>query len=206
MSRSNLLAFHMQSEVLREPDQIVKETSRKIIEALNKDPEKLRDAPQQIRRLIDEILLPAIDLKAFSKLLLSHNWRKASVPQRERFTREFKGMLMRTYAKYLIDYSGTQVKMLPQKGTERRANRQVVYTEVVQFGKPPLAVNYSFWLNDGKWKAYNVTIDGLSLVHLFRAEFNREISETSLDAVIDRLAKTNLETIQGPDQGNSVIH
>jgi phospholipid transport system substrate-binding protein len=65
-------------------------------------------------------------------------------------------------------------------------------------------VNYSFWFHDGKWKAYNVTVDGLSLVHVFRAEFNREISETGLDALIDRLAKSNLETTQGPDQGKGV--
>ena len=60
-------------------------------------------------------------------------------------------------------------------------------------GKPPLAVDYSFRLNDGKWKAYNVTVDGLSLVHLFRTDFTREINETSLDALIERLSKANFD-------------
>jgi phospholipid transport system substrate-binding protein len=57
-----------------------------------------------------------------------------------------------------------------------------------------LPVDYSFWFNDGRWKAYNVTVNGLSLVHLFRTDFNREIRESSLDALIERLAKTNLDT------------
>ncbi|MEN8130246.1 MAG: ABC transporter substrate-binding protein [Pseudomonadota bacterium] len=190
---------------VKKPNQIVEETSRRIIQALNSDTEKLRNDPREMPRIIEEILLPVIDLKAFSKLMLSQHWRKASVEQRQRFTQEFKGMLMRTYAKYLVDYSGTQVEVLPKKGAKKGARRQLVYTNVVRPGKPPFAVNYSFWFHDGKWKAYNVTVDGLSLVHLFRAEFNREISETGLDALIDRLSKSNLETTPGPGQGKGAV-
>ena len=102
-------------------------------------------------------------------------------------------MLMRTYTKYLVDYAGVTVKIVPKQGTKSDPRRRVVFTEIIQPGKPSLPVDYSFWFNKGKWKAYNVTVDGLSLVHLFRTEFNREINETSLDALIERLAKTNLE-------------
>ena len=102
-------------------------------------------------------------------------------------------MLMRTYTKYLVDYSGVTVKIVPKEGAKSDPRRRVVYTEIVQPGKPPLPVDYSFWFHGGKWKAYNVTVDGLSLVHLFRTEFNREINESGIDALIDRLAKTNVE-------------
>ena len=175
-----------------DPSQIVQDTSEKILRILNRDADKLRNNPQEVQRLVDEILLPVIDLNTFSKLILSHNWRQASTEQRRRFTQEFKGMLMRTYTKYLVDYAGTKVKLIPQRRPQRNSKRQTVSTEVIQPGKPPLSVNYSFWFNEGKWQAYNVTVDGLSLVHLFRNDFNREIDETSLDALIERMAKTNL--------------
>lgn len=176
-----------------EPDEIVRQTSEKVLQILNEDAEKLRDNPQEVQRLVDEVLLPVIDINAFSKLTLSHNWRKATPQQRQRFIKEFKGMLMRTYTKYLVDYSGITMRIVPKKGAKSDPKRRVVYTEIVQEGKPPLPVDYSFWFNDGKWRAYNVTVDGLSLVHLFRTEFNREITEGGIDALIDRLAKTNLE-------------
>ena len=176
-----------------EPAEIVQETSEKILKILNKDAENLRNNPQEAQRLVDEVFLPVIDVKAFSKLTLSHNWSKASSEQRKRFIKEFKGMLMRTYTKYLVDYAGVKVKIVPKKAAKSDPKRRVVYTEIAQPGKPPLPVDYSFWFNDGKWKAYNVTVDGLSLVHLFRTEFNREVSDTGIDALIDRLAKTNLE-------------
>ncbi len=176
------------------PSQIVQETSEKILEIINKDAAKLQSDPEEVERLVDEILLPVIDLHAFAKLILGHNWRKASPEQRQRFVREFKGMLVRTYTKYLVDYSGTKVSLVPKKGSQQDPERQIVFTEVVVSGKPPLAVDYSFRFNDGKWKAYNVTVDGLSLVHLFRTDYTREINETSLDALIERLSKANLDT------------
>lgn len=192
-------------KLAKKPNQIVEDVVRRIIQALKSNPEKLRKDPREVSRIVEEILLPAIDLKAFSKLMLSRHWRTASTGQRRRFVQEFKGMLMRTYAKYLVDYVDTKVEVLPEKGLKKGARRQLVYTKVVQPGKPPFAVNYSFWFHDEKWKAYNVTVDGLSLVHLFRAEFDREINETGLDELIDRLAKTNLDTTQGPSQGRGVV-
>ena len=60
-----------------------------------------------MERLVDEILLPVIGLHAFSKLVLAHNWRKASPEQRQRLMRVFEGMLIRTVTKYLIDNAGT---------------------------------------------------------------------------------------------------
>lgn len=185
-----------------QPDEIVQETSEKLLEILQKDNERLRNSHQDMRRLVDEILLPVIDFDAFSKLILGHNWRKATPAQRRRFIQEFKGMLIRTYTKYLVDYSGTQVTLLPKKGARKDPKRQLVFTEVSQPGKPPLAVNYSFWFNNGAWKVYNVSVDGLSLVHLFRTEFDREINQTGLDAVIQRLAETNIESKQ--DQGGKL--
>lgn len=189
-----MLAAKTASAATPLPNQIVQETSERILEIINEDAQELQQNPKEVERLVDEILLPVIDINAFSKLVLAHNWRKASAAQRQRFIREFKGMLIRTYTKYLVDYSGTQVRLVPKKGSQQNPKRQVVFTEVLVPGTPALAVDYSFRFNDGKWKAYNVTVDGLSLVHLFRTDFNREINETSLDALIERLSTANLAT------------
>lgn len=177
-----------------QPEEIAKTTLERFFKAINQKGERLKHNPQGMQRLVDENLLPVIDFDAFSKLTLGHNWRKATPDQRRRFTQEFKGMLIRTYTKYLLDYSDAQVTILPNKEAQRDPKRQMVSTELSQPGKPPLAVNYSFWLNEGAWRVYNVSVDGLSLVHLFRTEFDREINQTSMDALIERLAKTNTES------------
>jgi phospholipid transport system substrate-binding protein len=184
------------------PEEIVHTTTEKVLEVLDKDAKKLKHNPQEVQRLMDQMLTPVIDFEAFSKLTLGHNWKKASPDQRKRFVKEFKGMLLRTYTKHLVDYAGTSIKVVPNKAQQTDPRRRLVLTEVSLSGKPPLGINYSFWFNKSKWKAYNVTVDGLSLVHLFRTDFTREISQTSLDALIKRLANTNREASTGKGGGS----
>jgi phospholipid transport system substrate-binding protein len=40
---------------------------------------------------------------------------------------------------------------------------------------------------DAGWKAYDVTIEGISYVKSFRTDFGSEIEQKGLDAVIQRL-------------------
>jgi phospholipid transport system substrate-binding protein len=184
------------------PEEIVRTTTEKILGVLEKDAKKLKRNPQEVQRLMDQMLTPVIDFEAFSKLTLGHNWKKASPEQRQGFVKEFKRMLLRTYTKHLVDYAGTRIEVVPNKAKQKDPRRSLVLTEVYLSGKPPLGINYSFWFNKAKWKAYNVTVDGLSLVHLFRTDFTREIKQTSLDALIKRLANTNREASTGKEGGS----
>jgi phospholipid transport system substrate-binding protein len=175
---------------IKDPVELVRSTSGEVLRTINNDNDTLKRDPSRLYDLVYKIILPIIDFDAFSKLTLGHYWRKASAEQRQRFVDEFKGMLIRTYTKYLVDYAGTEVNLLPQRGRQD-AKRQTVLTEVTVPGKRPLTVNYSFWLKNGSWKVYNVTVGGISLVQLFRTDFAKEIDQTSLDKLIERLANIN---------------
>jgi phospholipid transport system substrate-binding protein len=175
---------------IKDPVELVRSTSGEALRVINNDNNTLKQDPSKLYDLVYKIILPIIDFNAFSKLTLGHYWRKANAEQRQRFVDEFKNMLIRTYTKYLVDYAGTEVTLLPQRGRQD-AKRQTVLTEVTVPGKRPLAVNYSFWFKNGSWKVYNVTVGGISLVQLFRTDFTKEIDQTSLDKLIERLANTN---------------
>lgn len=176
-------------EAVSTPRELVTATSTQLLQILNAESEKLKDDPVKLNNLVYEVILPVIDFSTFAKLTLGHHWRTATPEQRKRFANEFRGMLIRTYTKYLVDYAGTEVTVLPPRGRQTN-RRQVVFTEVNQPGKPPLPVDYSFRFRKGEWKAYNVTVDGISLVQLFRTNFGQEIAQTSLNALIERLSNT----------------
>jgi phospholipid transport system substrate-binding protein len=128
-----------------------------------------------------------------SKLVLAKNWRTASEDQRQRFINEFKGMLVRTYTNSLTDYAGnTEIVYL--KSVDKKEGKYVtVYTEIVQSGKPNIPVNYSLRQTDEGYKIYDVVIEGLSLVKNYRTSFSKQISETSLDALIEDMAQKNTQ-------------
>jgi len=48
-------------------------------------------------------------------------------------------------------------------------------------------VNYSMRATADGWKAWDVTIEGISYVKNFRTDFGAEIDQRGLDAVIERL-------------------
>jgi phospholipid transport system substrate-binding protein len=186
-------------EGLSTPEELVRSTSQRVLDIINKDRTTLKQDPARLNRLVSDVILPILDFDGFAKLTLGHHWRSATPEQRRRFTEVFKAMLMRSYASRMLDYAGTKIEVLSGRG-RRDERRQVVLTRMTVPGKAPLSVNYSFRYTKGRWKAYNVTIAGLSLVQLFRDEFGREIDQSGLDALIERLERTN-EDILGPHEG-----
>ncbi len=176
----------------RAPEQIVEETSVAVLTVLNEDKDRLKEDPKLINTLINETIIPIVDLNSMGKLILGKYWKKASDEQRIKFVAEFKDMLIRTYAKSLVDYGHAKIKVLPDRN-KKESKYHTVQTELdIGSGKAPLQIAYIFRNNKEKeWKVFDLSVDGLSLVKNFRTSFNQEIKETSLDALIERLANTN---------------
>ncbi|MDH3607792.1 MAG: ABC transporter substrate-binding protein [Gammaproteobacteria bacterium] len=176
----------------RQPEQIVEDASSKILKTINEENDRLREDPTLINGLINETVIPIIDLDSMGKLILGKYWKRASEAQRTSFVAEFKDMLIRTYAKSLVDYGHAKVNVLPARDKEQGKYYTVQSELDVGSGKAPLQVAYIFRKNkQTEWKVFDLAVDGLSLVKNFRTSFSQEIRETSLDALIARLANTN---------------
>jgi len=176
----------------RTPEAIVEETSSSILNTINEENDRLRDDPALINELINDTVIPIIDLDSMGKLILGKYWKQANETQRTSFIAEFKDMLIRTYAKSLVDFGHAEVNVIPA-GDKEQGKYYTVQSELnVGSGKAPLQVAYIFRKNkQAEWKVFDLAVDGLSLVKNFRTSFSQEIRETSLDALIARLANTN---------------
>lgn len=191
-----LLMMTMSSQLLaiddRQPEQIVEETSTTVLNLINEKNDQLREDPAQINALINDVVIPIMDLNSMGKLILGKYWKTASEAQREGFVTEFKDMLIRTYAKSIVDFGHAKINILPARD-QGESKYYTVQSELdVGSGKAPLQVAYIFRKNKQvEWKVFDLAVDGLSLVKNFRTSFSQEIKETSLDALIERLASTN---------------
>lgn len=171
------------------PEELVQSNADKVMTALNERKSEFEANPDKIYDLVEEILVPLVDFEAMSKLTLAKYWRTASDEQRARFMKAFQATLVRTYSKSLIEYSDKKVEVLPAR-PEDRIKRATVYSQIeVGGGKPPITVNYRMRLVDGNWKVYDLDIEGLSLVKNFRTTYGREVAQTSLQQLIERLEK-----------------
>ncbi|HHJ19378.1 MAG TPA: ABC transporter substrate-binding protein [Gammaproteobacteria bacterium] len=172
------------------PDQMLEARTNEVLTELSKNGGALRNDLEGLYQMVDRLIMPMVDFTAMSKLILGKHWKKASPEQREAFIKAFSGMLKNTYTKSLRQYANQSIRYLPAK-TRITGKYATVYSEFVPGnGKPNVPVIYKLRQSkDGTWKAYNLELEGLSVVKNFRTDFNREISATSLDALIARLEK-----------------
>ncbi len=152
---------------------------------------------------VQEIVYPSIDFNRISALVLGKYWKKASKEQKIRFRDEFQILLIRTYARAFIEFDDWKMTFLPMKLKEGKT-KTLVKTEIEQPNQKAVAINYRMRLSKGKWKAYDIIIEGVSLVTNYRNSFKNEVKRNgSLDAVIDKMAKRNEKALAQPSERNS---
>jgi len=176
---------------LNAPQQVIKETSDLVYKVVQNDKSKLDDR-NYVFELVNEILEPRVDLDKVSKLVLGKYWRTANDEQKVQFQKEFKGLLVNTYATAFKEFDEWTIHFIPMPfdSTEKRL---IVKTEIIQPSRPPVAVDYRMALNEtGEWKAYDVIIEGISMVTNYKASFSKTIKAAGrLDKVILQLAEKN---------------
>ena len=174
-----------------EAQQLVIDTSTRVLERLRQDQENLRSNPELIYPLVEDLVLPHFDFERMSIWVLGKNWRKADSEQQKQFIDAFRTLLVRTYAKALLEYTDQEIKYLPFH-SEEDAKRVTVRTEIAQPGGVNIPLNYSMFLNrEGKWKVYDISVDGISLVTNYRTSFASEIRKGGIDKLLERLAEMN---------------
>ncbi len=173
---------------------VVEETASEVINRIRQDRDELNAHPEQVFELVDELIIPHFDFSSMSKWVLGKNWRRANEAQREKFTNEFRTLLVRTYARALLEYSEQEVKYLSEESSPK-SNLVVVRTEITQAGSSSIPISYRMHISDGNWKVVDVSIDGVSLVSTYRGEFKSHIRKSGLDNLIAKLAERNNQSL-----------
>jgi len=173
------------------PHEIIERTSTEVLTVLKNDASGIKNNPNKINELVDEIILPICDVERMGKYILAKHWKTASDDQRNAFVGEFKQMLIRNYGKHLAAYSNATVTVIPLKITEEKLY-QTVSTELdTRIGSKPFQVDYVFRVTDDSTKVVDVRIEGMSILKTFRTAFTQEIAETSLESLIERITLVN---------------
>lgn len=187
----SLLMTAVSATELSPPQQVIQDTSDLLYSIIKSDKDKLNDR-EYVFQLVHDVVEPRVDLNKISKLVLGKYWRKASKQQRIEFQKEFKHLLINTYATAFNEFDDWTVKFLPTSLTKNK-KRVVVKTEMILTSRPPIAVNYRMARNKaGEWKAYDVIIEGISMVTNYKGSFAKSIKKKGgLDNVIQKLTDKN---------------
>ena len=165
---------------IEDPQQMVRETGERILAQLTERKPELEADPRLIYPLVESEVLPYFDFRRMSQSAMGRFWRTATEVQKTDLTREFRELLVRTYATALLGYSGQQIEYLPTR-YPADATKVMIPTRIASPDAPPIPINYRLHLNDTKWLIYDVVIDGVSLITNYRSQFAAEVRRNGID-------------------------
>jgi phospholipid transport system substrate-binding protein len=169
-----------------DPSKLIEDCAQRMLKDLDAHRAEYRKDPTKINKLVDEVLLPHFDTQYAARLVLGKYWREATADQRQRFIDAFYQSLLENYGSALAEFTADRMRVLPFQG-DANAEQAMVRTEVKRSDGTRVPVNYSMRKSKDGWKAWDVTIEGISYVKNFKTQYGAEIEQKGLEAVIKRL-------------------
>ncbi len=145
----------------------------------------LEDAATMI---IENNLLPRINVHKFSKLILGKYWKDANVEQRQQFIDILTQFLIRTTVKTVVEnpdlirnYLENVTVSDVQPG--RNDDRAVVTMLLKMPNRPERTIAFRMSRDSGDWLLYDVVFEGVSFAVNYRTILNSEIKKHGIEAV-----------------------
>ncbi len=175
---------------LSAPDALVKTLSEDVLASIRKDPSLQSGDIARLNALVDEKVLPYVNFEKMTRLAVGRSWRDATAEQRQALTREFRSLLVRTYAGAVSTAKDYQVQMKPFRA-EPAETDVTVRTQAVPARGEPIQLDYRLEKTSAGWKIYDVNVLGVWLVENYRNTFTSEINRGGIDGLIKSLVDRN---------------
>ena len=154
-----------------------------------RDPQ-YKDASKKMlqREKMWEIARTVFDFEAIARgTITRYRWSGFTARQRQEFTDVFTEFIGNNYFKEIQSkYHNEKVVFLKQEMFSETKAR--VMTRIKR-DSVEIPVDYSMWLRDGRWKIFNVYVEGVSLLGNYRNQFERFLTNSSVDDLILELKK-----------------
>ena len=145
-----------------------------------KAPGREQERHAAIRRIAEE----TFDLREMTRRTLGPHWSGLTDAERAEFAVLFGDLLDRGYFTRIAAYNGEKVTVL---GDSIDGDLATVRTRIVTQQGVEIPVDYRMLRRGDRWLIYDVSIEGVSLVANYRAQFSRIIQTSSYQALVEKL-------------------
>lgn len=145
------------------------------------------DRQAQIREIVREMF----DFDEISRRALARHWATLQRDEQTEFVTLFRDLLERAYLAQVETVGNEKILFLGEssEGNGSAIVRSKVVTR--QGGEIPL--DYRMHLLDGRWRIYDVVVQGISFIASYRTQFDRVIRAESYSSLRERLQKKAAE-------------
>ena len=143
-------------------------------------PASATDRRVAMLRLVGEVF----DFGETARRALGRHWEVRTPAERVEFVGLFTRLLEESYLSKLEMYRDEGVTYL---GDTIDRNEAVVRTRMVPPRGAEMAIDYHMYLRSDRWRIYDVTVDGVSLVDNYRVQFNKIIETSSYANLVAKM-------------------
>lgn len=171
------------------PYVVLENVGNQLFTRISTSQQEIKKFPKLMNVIVNEELMPFIDYKYAAYRILGKHLKKTTKEQRAKFVIAMRSYLARTYATALTQYKNQQVIFEPEKPTKGK-RIVAIKTQIVDINKPTIDVVFKMRMNKktGEWKAYDMVVEGISLLSSKKAEFSKRIAKHGVEQVSMELA------------------
>ena len=174
------------------PMDMLQSTSDRMLSELKVHQSTLKSDPNRVFDIVDRVLLPHVDMDYMSRSVVGRaGWMTGSAQDKHAFIIQFTELLTRTYASALASYTNQSVKFFPIRGGYEGQSQITVHSEVIQPSGPPVPMTYILLLEGNQWKVIDFSVDNVSIVNNFRAQFSSDLDQGGLANLTQKLKQHN---------------
>jgi len=173
-----------------EPEALVRKITSEVLHELKSDKALQAGDKEKAIALAEKKILPHLDFAEATRFVMGRSWSRASAEQRQRLVAEFRRLLVRTYANAFHGYAGQAMEVLPVR-MHPEDTEVTVRNRYLRPGGPPVMVDYAMHKTAEGWKIFDVAVEGISLLMVYRAEFSEQLRRAGVDDLIQGLAEKN---------------
>jgi phospholipid transport system substrate-binding protein len=175
------------------PSQQLRGQVDRVLKVLD-DPALKKETRLAERRLVVRTIANEIfDFNETARRCLGTHWQARTAPERQEFARLFADLLERAYFGRIEQYSGEKIEYVGESGDGDQAT---VRTRLVTKQGTAIPVDYRMHRTGERWLAYDVAIEGVSLVANYRAQFNRIVQSSGYEGLVTKLRAKHDEGAQ----------
>jgi len=179
-----------------EPTALVKRVSEQVLTQLRNHRDELNAHPNRIYAVAEQYVIPHVDFAEMGRWIAGRNgWAKSSEEEQKAFIKEFKTMVVRSYATSLLEYTDQTIEYRPVNAAGKQ--RVQVESFVTQEGRSPLRIDYRLLAEGENWFLYDIVIQGVSLLKGYQAQFTDLIRQQGLGAATKRIREHNRGRTEG---------
>ena len=163
-------------QLRQEIDRVIKTLEDPALKGEGKAPAR-REA---LRSITDAVF----DWEEMSRRALGTHWQARSEAERKEFVGLFRDLIEYSYASKIESYNGERMSFA---GDVVEGDLATVRTRLVTKQGKDVPVDYRMTRRDSRWRIYDVSVEGVSLVANYRTQFNQIIRTSSYEELIRKL-------------------